>query len=86
MNIIKSKLYKALFLLFTILAIGVSGYMILSGDSFVNALYMTVITITTVGFGEVHPLSPEEKIFTILLIFEFKIFINYKSKTELLFV
>ncbi|MGK0325801.1 MAG: voltage-gated potassium channel, partial [Polaribacter sp.] len=68
MNIIKSKLYKTLFLFFTILAIGVAGYMILSGDTFVNALYMTVITITTVGFGEVHPLSPEEKIFTIFLI------------------
>jgi voltage-gated potassium channel len=68
MNLIKSKLYKTLFLFFTILAIGVTGYMILSGDTFVNALYMTVITITTVGFGEVHPLSPEEKIFTIFLI------------------
>jgi voltage-gated potassium channel len=68
MNIIKSKLYKTLFLFFTILTIGVSGYMILSGDTFVNALYMTVITITTVGFGEVHPLSSEEKIFTIFLI------------------
>ena len=68
MTIIKSKLYKTLFLFFTILAIGVTGYMILSGDTFVNALYMTVITITTVGFGEVHPLSPEEKIFTIFLI------------------
>jgi len=68
MNIIKYKIYKTLFLLFTILAIGVSGYMLLSGDTFVNALYMTVITITTVGFGEVHPLSPEEKIFTIFLI------------------
>ncbi|TVZ55701.1 voltage-gated potassium channel [Lutibacter sp. Hel_I_33_5] len=42
--------------------------MYLSGDTFVNSLYMTVITITTVGFGEIHPLSPEEKIFTIFLI------------------
>lgn len=66
--IIKSKLYKTLFLLFSIIAIGVFGYMILSGDNFINALYMTVITITTVGFGEVHPLSPQEKIFTIFLI------------------
>jgi voltage-gated potassium channel len=29
---------------------------------------MTVITVTTVGFGELKPFSPEEKIFTILLI------------------
>ena len=68
MNLIKSKLYKTLFLVLTILTIGVSGYMLLSGDTFINALYMTVITITTVGFGEVHPLSPEEKVFTIFLI------------------
>ena len=68
MKLIKSKLYKTLFLVLTILTIGVTGYMLLSGDSFINALYMTVITITTVGFGEVHPLSPEEKVFTIFLI------------------
>ncbi|MDG1246184.1 MAG: potassium channel protein, partial [Polaribacter sp.] len=44
------------------------GYMILSDYSFVDALYMTVITITTVGFGEVQPFTPEEKIFTVFLI------------------
>ena len=42
--------------------------MILSDYSFVDALYMTVITITTVGFGEVQPFTPEEKIFTVFLI------------------
>jgi len=40
----------------------------LSDYSFVDALYMTVITITTVGFGEVQPFTPEEKIFTVFLI------------------
>lgn len=67
-NIFKSRLYKALFLLLIILVIGVSGFMLLSGYTFVNSLYMTVITMTTVGFGEVHPLSENEKIFTIFLI------------------
>jgi voltage-gated potassium channel len=42
--------------------------MLLSNYSFVDAIYMTVITVTTVGFGEVKPFSPEEKIFTIFLI------------------
>jgi len=37
--------------------------------TFVEALYMTVITISTVGFGEVHPSSDSEKLFTIFLIF-----------------
>jgi voltage-gated potassium channel len=40
----------------------------LSDYSFVDAIYMTVITVTTVGFGEVKPFTPEEKIFTIFLI------------------
>ena len=67
-NLFKSRLYKSIFLLLIILTIGVLGYMVLSGDTFVNSLYMTVITMTTVGFSEVHPLSEDEKIFTIFLI------------------
>ena len=67
-NLFKSKLRKAAVLLFVILTIGVSGYMLLSGDSFINSLYMTVITMSTVGFSEVHPLNPAEKVFTIFLI------------------
>jgi voltage-gated potassium channel len=42
--------------------------MSLSHYSFVDALYMTVITVTTVGFGELRPFSAEEKVFTIFLI------------------
>ena len=47
---------------------GVFGYMTISGYTFVNALYMTVITISTVGFGEIEPLSDREKLFTVFLI------------------
>ena len=68
MNLFQSKLYKALILLLLVIFTGVIGYMYLSEDSFVNALYMTIITITTVGFGTVHPLNEEEKLFTIFLI------------------
>jgi len=64
----QSNLYRVLLLFLLVITIGVIGYMNLSNDSFVNALYMTIITITTVGFGEVHPLSEEEKLFTIFLI------------------
>tara|TARA_R110002073_G_scaffold306012_2_gene475130 strand:- start:6789 stop:7790 length:1002 start_codon:yes stop_codon:yes gene_type:complete len=67
-NIFRSKLQKALGLLLLVLAIGVAGYMFMSGDTFVNALYMTVITISTVGFSELHPLNDQEKLFTIFLI------------------
>lgn len=65
---IRKKLYTAILLLIIVLTIGVSGFMLISGDSFVDALYMTVITISTVGFGLNHPLTPEGKLFTIFLI------------------
>tara|TARA_B110000091_G_scaffold206660_1_gene243791 strand:+ start:368 stop:1366 length:999 start_codon:yes stop_codon:yes gene_type:complete len=68
MNILASRINKTLFLVFTIILLGIAGYMVLSDYSFVDALYMTVITITTVGFGEVKPFTPEEKIFTVFLI------------------
>ena len=67
-NLLESKINKTLFLVVIILSIGTIGYMLLSQYSFVDALYMTVITVTTVGFGELRPFSPEEKIFTIFLI------------------
>ncbi|GFE03245.1 potassium transporter TrkA [Alteromonas sp. KUL156] len=48
--------------------LGVTGYMLLFDYSFINALYMTIITISTIGFGEVHPFGTGEKLFTIGLI------------------
>ena len=65
---LRSKFYKAIFFLLSILTIGVVGYMILSDFGFIDALYMTVITISTVGFRELHPMNTEEKVFTIFLI------------------
>jgi len=62
-------LFFFLWILF-LLAFGSCGYLILEdGWSFVDALYMTIITITTVGFGEIHSLSPNARIFTGCLIF-----------------
>tara|TARA_B110000003_G_scaffold113243_1_gene115825 strand:- start:6679 stop:7680 length:1002 start_codon:yes stop_codon:yes gene_type:complete len=67
-TIFKSKFQKALLLLAFVITTGVLGYMVLSGYSFVNALYMTVITVSTVGFGELESLNNQEKLFTIFLI------------------
>ncbi len=64
----RTKILIGVFMLLTIIVIGVTGYMFIEGDGFLNALYMTVITISTVGFGEVHKLSDAGKIFTIFLI------------------
>ena len=61
-------LYISFVLLVVVITIGVLGYMLISGDNFIDSLYMTIITMTTVGFGEIHPLTDNEKVFTIFLI------------------
>jgi len=65
---IRSKVYIALLFLFGVITLGTLGFILISDYSFINALYMTIITISTVGFKEVEPLDYESKIFTILLI------------------
>ena len=50
------------------LTYGVTGFMLLEGWRFIDALYMTVITLTTVGFREVRPLGDTGIAFTISLI------------------
>ncbi|MDT0559581.1 potassium channel protein [Ichthyenterobacterium sp. W332] len=67
-RLFRSKFYTAILLLLTVMVIGILGFRFMSGYSWVDALYMTVITITTVGFGEVHPLDDTAKIFTVFLI------------------
>jgi voltage-gated potassium channel len=62
------RLRLSLALLAAVVAGGTLGYVGLEGYSLLDALYMTVITLTTVGYGEVHPLSPAGRGFTIGLI------------------
>mgnify|MGYP000861487938 FL=1 len=66
--VVKSKLYVSILLLALVIFIGVGGFMIVSKESFIDALYMTVITMSTVGFGTLHKLNQDEKLFTIFLI------------------
>ncbi|ADD68131.1 TrkA-N domain protein [Denitrovibrio acetiphilus DSM 12809] len=56
------------FLILATMLIGVAGYVAIEKASIIDALYMTVITVSTVGFGEVIPLSQLGKLFTIVLI------------------
>lgn len=59
-----------LFLLFVgAIALGTVGYFLIERWSWGDSLYMTAITLSTVGFGEVRSLSPAGRVFTILLIF-----------------
>ncbi|MBP6431479.1 MAG: potassium channel protein [Ferruginibacter sp.] len=67
LNFLKG-LFPPLLLLAGLMLFGTIGYTIIEGFSFFDALYMTVITVASVGFQEVHPLSFEGRVFTIILI------------------
>ena len=62
------RIYASFLILLALSTIGVVGYMYFENFSFLNALYMTIITLSTVGFGELHVFSPEGRIFTSILI------------------
>jgi voltage-gated potassium channel len=65
----------ALALLVLMIVVGVFGYVFIEDFSFFEALYMTVITMSTVGFKEVHELSPSGMIFTsVLIVLSFGVF------------
>jgi len=70
-----TSIYAALGLLITVISSGVIGYMVIEDMTFTQAFYMTIITIATVGFQEVKPLSDSGMYFTaFLIVFSFGIF------------
>jgi voltage-gated potassium channel len=73
----RTKIYMAIFLLSSLLALGILGFKLISNYSWIDATYMTVITITTVGFGEVQPLDDVAKIFTVFLILTSVVIVGY---------
>jgi voltage-gated potassium channel len=62
------KIVLAISLLFIFTIVGILGFMLIEDYPFWDAFYMTIITLSTVGFGETHPLSQEGRIFTSFLI------------------
>ncbi len=52
-----------------LIALGTAGYMVIEGWTLMDALYMTGITLSTVGYGEVMPISAPGRVFTLILIF-----------------
>ena len=79
-KLFRSKIYTAVAMLVLLIFVGVVGFRIMSGYTWLDAIYMTVITITTVGFGEVKPLDPQAKIFTVFLILTSVIIVGYAIK------
>ena len=51
-------------LLAIVIVVGVAGYMLIDGWNFLDSFYMVIMTIATVGYGEVHPQGPLGRIFT----------------------
>lgn len=62
------KTITVLLMLTIVLAFGTFGFMFLEHSSFMDSLYMTMITITTIGYGEIFPLSTTGRIFNMVLI------------------
>lgn len=71
-------------LFFTLMLAGTIGYIIIEGYSLIEAFYMTVITVATVGYMEVHPLSEAGRVFTIVIILiniiGFSFFLTYITR------
>ncbi|HTO12921.1 MAG TPA: NAD-binding protein [Candidatus Binatia bacterium] len=64
----RERLLQIVILLIGVIALGTLGYQLLEGWAPFDALYMTVITVSSVGFMEVHQLSPAGRAFTMVLI------------------
>jgi len=62
------RIRRAIGLLTVITAVGTLGYIVLEGWSFIDALYMTIITVGTIGFGEINPLDTTGRVWTMALI------------------
>ena len=65
---IQQRILKIAGLLTVIVLAGSAGFMIVEGWSFMDSLYMSAITITTVGYMEIHPLSPAGRVFNLFLL------------------
>jgi voltage-gated potassium channel len=67
-SLLKDYLGKALLFAVIVLAVSTFGYVILAHYSWFDALYMTVITLGTIGYGEVQPLNQAGRIWSMLVI------------------
>ena len=61
-------LLQPILILHIIIITGIIGFMLIEHFNFIEAVYMTTISVTTTGFTEVHPLSPAGRVFTVFLL------------------
>ena len=67
--IFQRRFWLLLLAVLVVFTVGTAGYMLIEGWGFLDSLFMVAITLTTVGFGEVHPLSPHGRVFTLIMLF-----------------
>jgi voltage-gated potassium channel len=65
---LRQKLFISLAAVAAIIFLGTLGYRLIEGWSWFDGLYMTIITLATIGYGEVHQLTPAGRVFTVGLI------------------
>ncbi len=67
-NPLFGRLLKVVTCVVVLVLSGTTGYALIEGWSFSDSFYMTLITLSTVGYGETHPLSADGRLFTYFLI------------------
>ena len=65
---LKRRFILAVGLIALVISFGTAGYMVIEEWNFLDSLYMTIITLTTVGYREIHDLSVNGRLFTIILL------------------
>jgi len=68
MDALRFRLKIFIFIFLIILLTGVIGFIYIEGLTFVDALYFTIVTIATVGYGDIHPVTYTGKVLSLILI------------------
>jgi voltage-gated potassium channel len=68
MNSIKTRLKVFLVVFFVLIITGTFGFMLIENKSLIDAAYFVIVTMATVGYGDIHPVTQLGKIFTIILV------------------
>ena len=69
MNDVRRQFRAAAILILIIVPIGIAGYMFFEGKTLFEAIYLTIITLTTIGYGDVVPATELGRVFTLALVF-----------------